>query len=210
VHNEGDHASTVNVETNSFAGTESIVIESGVEIFCRNLESVGGHCIVVNGEDEAGEVLHRIIAELEASLQRSPKVALSDAPLLSRLAGAIEVGDVATSPCADDLFGYDVGVTTAQAAIAESGTLVLESDKERHRLASLLPPVHIALVAAADIRATLGEALMLVRSNGSEMSRAITFITGPSRTADIELTLTIGVHGPKELYVIVNEGTPKN
>lgn len=69
--------------------------------------------------------------------------------------------------------------------------------------------MHIAIVNAADICRSLGEALRLVRRDGSaEMSRTITFITGPSRTADIELTLTIGVHGPKELYVIVNEESP--
>ena len=51
---------------------------------------------------------------------------------------------------------------------------------------------------------TLGEALSLLRS-GKEISPAVTFITGPSRTADIELTLAIGVHGPQELYVIINE-----
>jgi L-lactate dehydrogenase complex protein LldG len=208
VHNTGDKPATLSLDTNSDDGKKSVMIDSGVEMFCQKLESVGGNCIVVKGETEAGQALNRIIAGLESSLQRSPRIALSDAPLLSRLARAVELGGITTSPCADDLFAYDVGITTAQAAIAETGTLVLESDQERHRLVSLLPPMHIALVDAADVCATLGEALKLVRRNGSEMSRAITFITGPSRTADIELTLTIGVHGPKELHVIVNEGTP--
>jgi L-lactate dehydrogenase complex protein LldG len=70
---------------------------------------------------------------------------------------------------------------------------------------SLLPPVHVAIVRSGDICLTIGDALKQVRSREEEMSRAITFITGPSRTADIELTLTVGVHGPKELYVIVLE-----
>jgi L-lactate dehydrogenase complex protein LldG len=67
-----------------------------------------------------------------------------------------------------------------------------------------VPPVHIAIVDASTIRATLGETLTMLQ-NGKELSPAVTFITGPSRTADIELTLTIGVHGPEELYVIVNQ-----
>lgn len=208
VHNTGDKPSTLNLDTKSEDEKQRVVIDSGVEMFCQKLESLGGHCIVVKGETEARQALNRIIADLKSSLQRSPRIALSDAPLLSRLARAVEVSGITISPCVDDLFAYDVGITTAQAAIAETGTLVLESDQERHRLVSLLPPVHIAVVDAADVCATLGEALKLVRRDGSEMSRAITFITGPSRTADIELTLTIGVHGPKELYVIVNEGTP--
>jgi L-lactate dehydrogenase complex protein LldG len=77
-------------------------------------------------------------------------------------------------------------------------------------LISLLPPVHIAVVRAANIYPTIGDALRMLHGDGSrEISRAITFITGPSRTADIELTLTVGVHGPKELYVIVIEESGK-
>jgi L-lactate dehydrogenase complex protein LldG len=99
----------------------------------------------------------------------------------------------------------------AQAAIADTGTLVLESDCERHRLVSLVPPLHIAIVNAEDIRDTLGDTLRAVsRDAALDMSRVITFITGPSRTADIELTLTVGVHGPKELYVILIDGPRLN
>jgi len=203
VHNTGVTPTTVSPDTYSEHGKKSLAIEAGVEMFCQKIEWVGGHCTVVKGETEAGQALNRIIAGLASSLQRAPRIALSDAPPVSRMARAVEVGEITTSPSADDLFAYDVGITTAQAAIAETGTLVLESDKERHRLVSLLPPVHIALVEAGNVCATLGDALKLVRRNGSEMSRAITFITGPSRTADIELTLTIGVHGPKELHLII-------
>ena len=177
-----------------------------VEIFREKLEMVGGHCVVVRDEAEAARSLSRILAELQTTPLRARRIALSDGPSISRLINAAEgeVDQVTTSPKAADLFGYDVGVTAAQAAIAETGTLVLESESERHRLVSLLPPVHIAIIKAEDICLTLGDALRYVRRGGeSGTSRAITFITGPSRTADIELTLTIGVHGPKELYVIV-------
>jgi len=72
---------------------------------------------------------------------------------------------------------------------------------------SLVPPVHIAIIDASTIFQTLGQALAFIHRNG-DISPAVTFITGPSRTADIELTLAIGVHGPQELYVIINEGPP--
>jgi L-lactate dehydrogenase complex protein LldG len=71
-------------------------------------------------------------------------------------------------------------------------------------LVSLVPPVHIAIVRASQIYRTLSEVLSLIRKD-KEISPAVTFITGPSRTADIELTLAIGVHGPQELYVIIDE-----
>jgi L-lactate dehydrogenase complex protein LldG len=82
--------------------------------------------------------------------------------------------------------------------------LVLDSSVERNRLVSLVPPVHIAILHASQIFMTLGETLSALQG-GDEISPAITFITGPSRTADIELTLAIGVHGPQELYVIVRQ-----
>ena len=145
--------------------------------FKESVESVAGHCIVTTDVTDA---LNRIIADLKPK-----RIARSD-----------------DAPNAQDIFGYDVGISTAQAAIAETGTLVLDSACERHRLVSLVPPVHIAVVNASAIVETLSEALALLQQK--EISPAITFITGPSRTADIELTLAIGVHGPQELYVIVD------
>jgi L-lactate utilization protein LutC len=148
-----------------------------IDRFKESVESVSGHCIVTT---DVTDVLKQIIADLKAE-----RIARSD-----------------DAPNAHDIFQYDVGISTAQAAIAETGTLVLDSDCERHRLVSLVPPVHIALVNASAIVETLGDALTLLQKK--EISPAITFITGPSRTADIELTLAIGVHGPQELYVIVD------
>ena len=175
---------------------------SPVKIFRERLESVGGHCAVVHDELEAARALAQIISELQSRVP-AKRIALSDAPLVTELTRGLPVEELQICPPVSDLFSYDVGVTMAQAAIAETGTLVLESEKERHRLVSLLPPVHVAIVRSDDICLTMGDALRQLRGREKEMSRAITFITGPSRTADIELTLTVGVHGPKELYVIV-------
>jgi L-lactate utilization protein LutC len=164
---------------------------------------------VAHNEAEVVAALNIIIADLQKTPLRARRIALSDASSLDRLMSQIGVyvDEITTSPSAVELFDYDVGISRAQAAIAETGTLLLESRSERHRLVSLVPPVHIAIVDAADICLTLGEALAdLQRSE--ELSPTITLITGPSRTADIELTLAIGVHGPQELYVIVNEGAP--
>ena len=195
------HAETV------FPGTENVNSSgdahiSPVKMFCERLESVGGHCTVVHDELEAARALTQIISELQSRVP-AKRIALSDAPLVAELARGLLVEELQICPSVSELFSYDVGVTMAQAAIAETGTLVLESEKERHRLVSLLPPVHVAIVRSDDICLTMGDALKQLRGREEEMSRAITFITGPSRTADIELTLTVGVHGPKELYVIV-------
>jgi L-lactate dehydrogenase complex protein LldG len=161
----------------NFANPVILSESDPVTQFKEAVESVSGHCIVTT---DVTDVLKQILTDL--NLQR---IAYSDNP-----------------PNAHDIFGFDVGISTAQAAIAETGTLILDSSCERHRLVSLVPPVHIAIVSASSIVETLGEALALLQQK--EISPAITFITGPSRTADIELTLAIGVHGPQQLYVIVD------
>jgi len=180
-----------------------------IEKFRQNLEAVGGHCVVVQSEAEAAQALNKIVSDLQKTLVRARRIGLSNSPAVERVVKnlQIEVDDVTVNPNAAALFGYDVGVSAAQAAIAETGTLVLESDAERHRLVSLVPPIHVALIQADEICLTLGEALSKVKQ-GRDLSPAITLITGPSRTADIELTLAIGVHGPQELYVIVNDSPP--
>jgi len=67
-----------------------------------------------------------------------------------------------------------------------------------------VPPIHIAIIEASRIRQTMAEVLRAINEDGRDsLSRTVTFITGPSRTSDIELTLAIGVHGPAELHVIV-------
>ena len=152
-------------------------------------------------ETEAAAAVHEIIDQLKAR-----RVAFSNAPLVRRVVSGTGAADVEwlERASASDLFDCDAGITGAQWAIAETGTLVLESDEERHRLASLVPPAHIALIEAGQIKRTLGETLELIGAGGRDrMSRTITFITGPSRTSDIELTLAIGVHGPGELYVVI-------
>jgi L-lactate utilization protein LutC len=153
---------------------------SVVEEFKRNLEAVDGQCIIACDNTEVEAAVTRITA--------GKRIATSDTP-----------------PPTRDLFNFDVGITKTQAGIAETGTLVLDSSVEQNRLVSLVPPIHIAILDASRIYATLGETLAALQSTGKELSPAITFITGPSRTADIELTLAIGVHGPQELYVIINQ-----
>ena len=173
-----------------------------VDLFKERVEAVNGHAIIVKNDADIADALTRIITVLNAQ-----RLAISDNPEIERLLNLtdLEIEELGVAPDAHDIFSFDVGITTVQAAIAETGTLVLDSTQERHRLVSLVPPVHIAIVDASKIFETLGEALTFIHTN--EISPAVTFITGPSRTADIELTLTVGVHGPQELYVIINGST---
>jgi L-lactate dehydrogenase complex protein LldG len=104
----------------------------------------------------------------------------------------------------------DLGVTAADVAIAETGTLVVVSGAGRPRSASLLPACHVAVFDREALVESLLQMGLVLEAwhEGAEPSwrgAAINFITGPSRTADIELTLTRGVHGPKEVHAVFVE-----
>jgi len=177
--------------------TNEILIEN----FRENLEAVGGDCSVVYDETEAAEVLLSIIQQNNAK-----KIALSDSPLVKKIAGYLRMdAEFIENAETGVLFESDLGFTGAQLAIAETGTLVLESETERHRRTSLVPPVHVCVLEAKNIRQTLGEILEILQSR---LNRTITFVTGASRTSDIELTLAIGVHGPGKLHVIILRSEP--
>jgi L-lactate dehydrogenase complex protein LldG len=96
----------------------------------------------------------------------------------------------------------EIGLTGCDAAIAETGTLALLSAKGQARMASLLPPAYVAVVRRADLVFSMAE---FFRQAADRLDAAAncTLITGPSRTADIELTLTLGVHGPGRVAVVI-------
>lgn len=198
----GPIASTAPERAEPVEGRASDAGRSTLDRFAQALESVGGHCPIVRDVAEAASTLREILARIAAR-----RIAASDSPLVRQvLAGAAWQAEVIEPTPGAALFACDAGITSAQGAIAETGTLVLESSAERHRLASLVPPVHIVLLDARRIRATLADIIHdLSIGDAERMSRCVTFITGPSRTSDIELTLAIGVHGPGELHVVVLE-----
>ncbi|MCC6609780.1 MAG: lactate utilization protein C [Burkholderiales bacterium] len=99
----------------------------------------------------------------------------------------------------DDL----VGVTGVFAAIAETGTIVVVSGPDTPASVSLLPETHIAVVPAARIVRHMEDAFDLARSELGALPRAINFISGPSRTADIEQVMILGAHGPYRVHLIV-------
>ena len=150
------------------------------------------------------------------------KVVVSGAALLAKLglSTQLEKHQLATSRVAEfretdkehlvtHLAARMVGVTAVDAAIAETGSLLLTSDEDQALLVSLLPPIHIAVLKVSQIRQSLTtviEKLNSERMGHDGRCRSATLISGPSRTSDVELTLSIGVHGPKELHVIILAG----
>jgi L-lactate dehydrogenase complex protein LldG len=100
------------------------------------------------------------------------------------------------------IFEVDAGITKAAGAVADTGALILRPDIAEPRLLSLVPPVHIAVLDAGDIHPGMGAAIQTMKW-ADAMPTNLLMISGPSKTADIEFTLTFGVHGPKALIVII-------
>lgn len=96
----------------------------------------------------------------------------------------------------------DLGLTSALAGLADTGSVVLASGPERARLAWLLPPVHIALLPVKRLYASLSD-FLAERADAVAGSAAVAVVTGPSRTGDIEMVLTRGVHGPGAVHVVL-------
>jgi L-lactate dehydrogenase complex protein LldG len=99
----------------------------------------------------------------------------------------------------DDL----VGITGAYCAVAETGTLMMLTGRDTPPTVSLLPETHIAVLQAGRIVKNMEAAWALLRSETGGMPRAVNFISGPSRTADIEQTVTLGAHGPYRVHIVV-------
>jgi L-lactate dehydrogenase complex protein LldG len=96
-----------------------------------------------------------------------------------------------------------VGVTGVFAALAETGTLMLISGPDTPATVSLLPETHVAIVPAGRIVKRMEEGWALARDELGELPRAVNFVSGPSRTADIDQTLVLGAHGPYRLHMVI-------
>lgn len=119
---------------------------------------------------------------------------------ISEILGSLGVELVSPNAGKHEMALCDLGVTEADFLLPETGTLVLRSSAGKPRAVSLLPHIHLAIVRPELLRADMHQVFAEAKD-----SNYLVFISGPSRTADIELTVTLGVHGPKNLYVWMME-----
>lgn len=100
-----------------------------------------------------------------------------------------------------------VGITTADYCLADTATLVLKTRPARARAVSLLPTIHVVVIELAQVIRNLEELFVLLKTGSNKPSygleNCLTLITGPSKTADIELTMVHGAHGPRDLYLYI-------
>ena len=170
-------------------------IASEIEIFLTEVKKLSGVAQKFSPLDVDG-ALEALVVE-----QNIRKAAVWNTSHLRQL-GITEIlnslGVELVSPNASkyELALCDLGITEADFILPETGTLVLRSSMEGPRAVSLLPRIHLAIVRPELLRADMHQVFAEAKNQ-----HYLVFITGPSRTADIELTVTLGVHGPKNLYV---------
>ncbi|HEV8283545.1 MAG TPA: lactate utilization protein [Chitinophagaceae bacterium] len=111
------------------------------------------------------------------------------------------LGPQLTELLTDDLPDCDVSITSCEALVARTGTIVMSTAQPSGRTVSVYAPIHICIAYTKQLVFDVKDALNTVKNRyGDRIPSLITFATGPSRTADIEKTLVVGVHGPKEVY----------
>jgi L-lactate dehydrogenase complex protein LldG len=188
--------------------------DSFIDLFIEGITRSRGHGIIASS---AAEVTKSLIEILHTHSVHSCILSCSDVLChefgLEDLLDKMDIVVVPARAPREELYKADAGITEAACAIADTGTLVSLSTPREPRSASLMPPIHISIVRAEsivkDLEGAFHKLSNIAFTNGYKrvLTSCISFITGPSRTADIELSLTLGVHGPKEVYVLIYKTT---
>jgi len=170
-------------------------VDSEVEIFLNELKKLSGVGQKLSSS-EIDSALDTLVKE-----QNIHKATVWETPHLRQLGitailHSLGVGLVSPNASKHEMALCDLGITEADYLLPETGTLVLNSSVEKPRAVSLLPRIHLAIVRPEMLRADMHQVFAEAKEN-----HYLVFITGASRTADIELTVTLGVHGPRNLYV---------
>lgn len=183
-----------------------------IDTFRTAIEAVAGHAHTAQSTQDVVSIVKEVVREIGAT-----RIALSQVPRSIRTAleaYCAEAGLTLLAPPFDpeslpDLIDTaQIGITGAAFAIAETGTLAEVATDDATRLVSSLPRTYIGIVNAGDIVPTLRDSAARMRDIFLQHSQDVTvsFISGPSRTGDIEMILTLGVHGPERAHAILMTG----
>ena len=175
--------------------TADLDLEERVRLLIENFP---GQCVRAASPEEARRYVSDALAGRRAVASDAPFLRTTGITSLPGVAS--NIGDESTlrRVCVE----ADVGLTSADYALADPGALVLLSTSREDRIVSLLPPVHIAVIPASCILTGIDD-LFHALPDPAAVSSSMVIIAGPSRTGDIEMSLVLGVHGPRELHVVV-------
>jgi len=175
-----------------------VAIEERLDQFCRALESLAGKTHRALSEAGACAYVAATIAGKTAVASNAPFLRQCGITDLAGVRSGITDRATLRELCAT----VDFGITSADYALADTGSLVMIASPQEARLISLLPPAHIAVVPRDRLLTGLDELFTLL-PRPADVTSSMVLITGPSRTADIEQFLVRGVHGPGTIHVVV-------
>ena len=173
------------------------ILPDAITCFKNELEAINGQCILCENESD-------LYAKLAEFIQTNnfPYVFCRDSSFESHL----KANNIPFSSKSDDFENMQAGITGCNFLIARTGSIIVTSATESGRQMNVFPPIHIVISKATQLVDYLSDAyIALQRSFGTDFPSTISTITGPSRTADIEKTLVLGAHGPKELVVFLSK-----
>jgi len=217
-HDHGTNDSGVDtLPTAAIQGTASVAPPTAGlpprERFRAALEAIAGVAHEASSIDQAAEIVARIAERLgtRAILSWTDEAMALPGMTAALQARGLSIADPevpqngdARPPRLDELAALSLGLTGADAGLAETGSVVLATGPGRPRMASLLVPVHVAVLRVDRLVDSIST-LLATRGDLVAAGSNLVAITGPSRTADIEHTLSRGVHGPGEVHVILLE-----
>lgn len=179
--------------------------EITLQCFLQMLTLAGGEGHILAGEEAAFSVLRGLLSEVRGQgvlICSDPELERQAVPRLIEEAGgkALRQGEIPLQEAAKAA----LGITSASAGIADTGTVVLIHSTERGRLAALLPPIHVVFLKRNCVFPDKISYLAAIRQEGVNLSESsLTWVTGPSLTADIEKVLVRGAHGPRRVIVLL-------
>ena len=175
-----------------------VSLEVRIASMTARLEALAGRVLQAENPREAGELVAHAIAGQTAVASNAPFLRECGITSVAGVRSGITDREELQELCA----AADIGITSADYALADTGTLVMLSTPFEARMISLLPPAHIAVVSCSRLLSGPDELFSILPDPGAASSSMV-WITGPSRTADIEQILVRGVHGPGQITVVL-------
>ena len=175
-----------------------VPVEQRIQTMFEKIEALAGKTYLAASKEGARDYVAKLVEGRDGVCSNDPFLSECGITALPNIASGLTDREELRAHCATRA----VGVTSATYTLSDTGTLVMMFGEAEARLVSLLPPVHCAVVPRQRILTGLDEFLSLHPQPVEDRSSTV-FITGPSRTADIEQILVRGVHGPGEIHVVV-------
>jgi L-lactate dehydrogenase complex protein LldG len=178
--------------------------EASLRILSENLEKLRAFLVRVPDAGAAADFLGGLVREKDWQRVAWHENHLVEAAIAGVPCGTYRVDDPSQPFDKNALEACDAGVTSCECLVAQTGSILVASSTSGGRALSILPHVHIVIATVDQVVPTLADALPSIREHhAGRLPSMLSFITGPSRTGDIERILVLGAHGPKELFLIL-------